>query len=78
MLKIYGRPDGYTPKCHQCEAVKKWLDRNEIEYDYLDVDDHIDYLEGLGIRALPIVVTKEGMKFGGFDIGKLQKIKAGT
>lgn len=78
MMKIYGRPEGYTPTCHRCNAVKKWLDMNGIEYDYLDVDNHIDYLEGLGIRELPIVVTKEGMKFGGFDIGKLQQIKAGA
>lgn len=78
MLKIYGRPEGYTPKCYQCDAVKKWLDTNGIAYEYLDVDEHMEYLEGIGIRALPVVVAKEWMKFGGFDIGKLQQIKAGS
>lgn len=78
MLKIYGRPDDYSPKCYQCVSVKKWLDNAGIEYEYLDVNDHMEYLGGLGIRALPVVVTKEGQAFGGFDVGKLQQIKSNS
>lgn len=78
MLTVYGRPDDYNPKCYQCVSVKRWLDTNGIEYKYEDVADHEEYLQSLGIRALPIVVARNGLEFGGFDVGKLQQIKAGN
>lgn len=77
MIKVYGRPDDYKPKCYQCVAVKRWLEKNNIQYEYLDVADHSEYLHGLGIRALPVVVVREGFAFGGNDVAKLQQIKAG-
>lgn len=78
MLKVYGRPEGYKPKCYQCDAVKKWLDKAGVAYEYLDVDDHMEHLDQIGIRQLPVVEVRKGVAFGGFDIGKLQQIAAGN
>lgn len=78
MLNVYGRPDDYKPKCYQCISVKRWLDKNGLEYEYKDASEHEEYLLELGIRALPVVVVREGVAFGGFDTAKLQQIIAGS
>lgn len=74
MIKVYTKPDN----CVQCNAVKRWLDANKVEYEQLNALDHMDYLGNTGIRQMPIVVTENGSAFGGFDVGKLQQIKAGS
>lgn len=76
MTTIYVKQDG--TRCVQCDAVKRWLNANNVPYEEKNALDHMDYLGSIGIRQMPIVVTKEGEAFGGFDIGKLQQIAGGS
>lgn len=73
MLTVYSKPG----KCVQCDAVKRWLDKNHVKYVEKNALDHMEELEETGIRQMPIVVTENGYKFGGFDVVKLQQIKGG-
>ena len=57
--------------------VKRWLDKEGVEYIEKCATEHIDYLVGLGYRQAPVTVTESGGHFYGFDIGRLQEIKAG-
>lgn len=56
--------------------VKRWLDKEGVEYIEKDATEHVDYLSGLGYRQAPVTITEEGHSFYGFDVGELLKIKA--
>lgn len=64
--------------CQPCRMVKRWLEREGVEYIEKDATEHIDYLSVLGYRQAPVTITEAGEHFYGFDIGKLQQIKAGS
>lgn len=67
---VYSKPGN----CIQCTAVKRWLDSNGISYREENALDHMPTLEATGIRQMPIV-DMGGEYFGGFDVGKLARIK---
>ena len=66
----------YTlPNCVQCDNTKKMLDRENIEYETVDMSDDMQALEmvkGLGYSAAPVVIAGDE-HWGGF---RLEKIKA--
>lgn len=62
--------------CQPCKAVKRWLDREGVDYEEKDAMEHVDYIASLGYRQAPIVITENGDHFYGFNIGKLQQIVA--
>ena len=73
MLTVYVKEN-----CPPCRQVKRWLDKEGVEYNEKPAAEHLDYLSGLGYRQAPVTVTGDGKSFYGFDVGKLQQIKAGT
>lgn len=67
----------YTaPKCMPCVMTKKWLDRENVDYEERDATESVDYLATLGYRSAPVIVTENGEHFHGFHIAKLQQIVA--
>lgn len=53
----------YTlPSCMQCEATKKYLSKNSIGFNEVDMSQDLDSLEmvkGLGYASAPVIVAGE-------------------
>ncbi|MDY6054369.1 glutaredoxin domain-containing protein [Micrococcus sp.] len=51
----------YTkPRCVQCDATKRDLNRRSVRYDYVDVTldkDALDRVTSLGYKAVPVVTV---------------------
>lgn len=48
------------PRCVQCDATKRRLDRYQIPYNTVDVSEDgeaLRYILGLGYQQVPVVVT---------------------
>lgn len=60
----------YTkPRCPQCEATRRQLDRRGIAYDTVDIASTPGVLETLkaaGFRQAPVVVTSSGHAWSGY------------
>ena len=58
----------YTkPACPQCNATKKHLDKNHIEYETIDISQDAEAREfviGLGYMSAPVVVAGDDHFFG--------------
>lgn len=52
--------------CSQCQPVKKYIESNNIEVKYVDIDQEFDYAKSLGIRGIP-VLRKDGENIVGAD-----------
>lgn len=53
-VKVYGREKG----CVQCDATKRRLARDEIPFDFIDVNEDekaFAYILGLGYQQVPVV-----------------------
>lgn len=49
-----------SPTCGPCQAVKRWLQSNNIQYEERQGADHIEYIEQLTGRAqVPVLTYKE-------------------
>ena len=67
-VTVYGQP-----RCQQCRMTTLFLDREEIEYEYVDVssdDEGREMVQFLGYSALPVVVADD-MHWSGFRLKKL-------
>ena len=64
-------------KCVQCEAVKKHLQREGIDFEVRNAEDHIDELRAMGFSQVPIVKAEGVEPFYGYNISKIQQIIAG-
>lgn len=62
--------------CQPCRMVKKWLEKNDVEYVEKNATEHIDHLAQLGYRQAPVTVI-DSEHFYGFDIDRLQQLLAG-
>lgn len=72
MIDVYGA--GW---CIPCKNTKKFLDKNDIEYTYHDVEEDpasFDYIKGLGYSGIPVVQLSSGEHWQGFNLGKLKGI----
>ena len=58
--------------CPACKTCKDWLDKNKIEYRYVDVEKDRDEFLMLGARAIPVIKINDTMIVG----FSLEKIKA--
>ncbi|CPX20656.1 Glutaredoxin-like protein NrdH [Mycobacteroides abscessus] len=60
----------YTkPRCPQCDATKRALDRHGIAYVAVDVTTDAEAREfvlSLGYLSAPVVVAEDGEHWGGF------------
>jgi len=57
------------PQCVQCDQTKRYLKRQGVEYDEIDVTanaDAYDYVVGKGYLQVPVVVTPSGEHWSGF------------
>lgn len=72
MVTVYSKP-----KCPQCDATKRALDKKGVAYTprdvTLDADAYSD-VEALGYRALPVVVVNEENHWSGFRPDLIQQI----
>ena len=66
------------PACVQCEATKRFLNKNNIEYATVDITedlDALDMIKGMGFSAAPVVIT-ENDAWSGFQPDKLEGLAA--
>ena len=71
MVTVYTKPN-----CVQCEATKRHLNKNGIEYDTVDITQDIsayDKLIDLGYRAAPVVIT-DNDSWAGYNPDKINSI----
>ena len=63
--KLYG-----APGCPLCMRAKRFLEDNNVEYDYLVVGEDIDeneYMDKFNHRSIPILETIDGEVVLGFN-----------
>lgn len=67
----------YTkPNCVQCDTTKRYLDKNNISYDTVDITTDqtaYDMVIGLGYSSVPVVITDTD-SWAGFRVNKLEQI----
>ena len=74
MVIIYSQP-----LCNPCTQTKKFLDRNEIEYEDFDVTmdpKAYEKIVELGYRSTPVILTESGEHWAGFDLNKMKELSA--
>ena len=65
-----------APWCPACREAKKWLDNNNIEYVYADVDDesNFDKVLELNIRGIPVLEEDGKILIHGFSSEKYKQL----
>jgi len=66
------------PDCPQCNATKKYLDRDNIEYSTVDIstdEEAYALVSSLGYKAAPVVVAGDA-HWSGFRPDKIASLKA--
>lgn len=64
------------PACVQCDMTKRFLDKNEIQYNTVDITENAEALEmvlGMGFASAPVVITDDD-SWAGFQPDKLEKL----
>lgn len=54
MIKVYGKKSG----CGNCNIAKDMLDRNNIEYKFIDITEDekaFELIKSLGYKQVPII-----------------------
>lgn len=69
----------YTkPACVQCDQTKKYLTKNNLEYNVVDLTEDpeaMEMVQGLGFMSVPVVVTDKG-NWAGFRPDIIAKLAA--
>lgn len=69
----------YTlPACVQCDSTKRMLQRNQIEYEEVDMSQDpvaLEMVKTLGYTAAPVVVAGED-HWSGFRLDRIQALSA--
>ena len=66
------------PSCVQCDMTKRYLDKNGIAYDTVDITEDAAALEmvlGMGFASAPVVISDAG-SWAGFQPDKLNLLAA--
>jgi glutaredoxin-like protein NrdH len=66
------------PSCVQCEMTKRYLDKNGIAYNTVDITQDSEALEmvlGMGFSSAPVVISDAG-SWAGFQPDKLNLLAA--
>lgn len=56
-VTVYGKP-----RCVQCDATTRHLDKKGIEYTYRELEDHPEIVQralALGMTAAPVVIVTD-------------------
>lgn len=75
MIDVYGQEN-----CMGCKATKRWLDQNNVDYEYHDVAQDsvaLDTVFSLGYSGVPVVVTPDA-HWNGFDLTRLKELLPGA
>ena len=73
MIKLYSKP-----ACIACMATQKELERQEVEYEYIDITkDEIAHATviGLGYMSMPVVIDSKGNHWSGFRPDKIKGLR---
>ena len=69
----------YTkPNCVQCDATKKYMDKNGIQYNTVDItqdQEALDMILGMGFSSAPVVISGD-LSFAGFQPDKINLLAA--
>lgn len=73
-------------KCVQCDRTKKWLDKNDVTYKTINMDDSpadLEAVKELGFLTAPVVIVSTGdpeteIMWGGFIPDNLKKYTHST
>ena len=69
----------YTkPACVQCDMTKRYMDKNGIEYDTVDITqnpDALDMILSMGFSSAPVVLSPMG-NWAGFRPDMLERLAA--
>lgn len=71
MITVYTKNN-----CMQCTMTKKWLEKNDVDFKEINIEDHpeaIVRLKELGFASAP-VIEKDDFRFSGFQPEKLKQI----
>lgn len=63
--------------CVQCDATKRAMDKEGIDYDVVDVGEDMEALHkivAMGYRSAPVVIAGD-QHWGGFDPAKIRALK---
>ena len=67
----------YTlPNCVQCEMTKKMLNKNNVEFDSVNLaenEDAYELVKSMGFQTAPVVFAN-GDSWGGFRIDKINAL----
>ena len=69
------------PRCVQCDATKRWLDKRAIPYTLIDITESpvdAEAIKALGFQQAPVVIVSTGdpetdLMWSGFEINNLNK-----
>jgi glutaredoxin-like protein NrdH len=69
----------YTkPACVQCDMTKRYMDKNGIEYNTIDITkdpEALDMILGMGFSSAPVVISEKG-SWAGFQPEKIDLLAA--
>jgi len=69
----------YTkPSCVQCDMTKRYMDKNGVSYDTVDITQDPEALEmilGMGFSSAPVVISEKG-SWAGFQPDKINLLVA--
>lgn len=74
-VTVYGKP-----RCVQCDATRRHLDKKGVAYTYLELEDHPDALKeaiDAGHLNAPVVIVERGNErrmWGGFRHALLEEL----
>lgn len=66
------------PSCVQCDMTKRYLDKNNISYETVDITEDAQALEmvlGMGFASAPVVIT-DNDSWAGFQPDKLEQLSS--
>lgn len=66
------------PRCVQCDATYRALDKAGVEYTTIDVSrdaESLQYILGLGYQQAPVVVTEAG-HWSGYRPDRIKEVAA--
>ena len=67
-----------TPDCVQCDSTKRMLQRNNIEFESVDLHSDpmaLEFVRGLGYTQAPVVVVGD-RHWSGFRMEKIKNLIA--
>jgi len=69
----------YTkPSCVQCDMTKRYMDKNGIPYNTVDITQNqeaLDMILGMGFSSAPVVISGE-LSWAGFQPDKINLLAA--